>query len=142
MTEQQLTRAIIDAVNASGLAYVWRSQAGGLKVKGGYVELAPPGTPDVVGYTTRRHALGPGRFVGLEVKLPKGKLTEAQERFMVSAYGGLLAVVRSVDDAIRLLTGAPLRESTPDNAASPASVARIGQRETSAVGARLARRKR
>jgi hypothetical protein len=53
-----------------------------------------------------------GRFVALEVKTPRGRVTPEQQRFitLVRARGGFAAVVRSVDDAIaavaRCRTGA------------------------------------
>lgn len=46
-----------------------------------------------------------GRFVAIEVKRPKGKLTDGQERFLhnVRAAGGKAFVAYSVDDVVREL---------------------------------------
>ena len=51
-------------------------------------------TPDMVGSTI-------GQFVSIEVKTPTGRLTPLQRSWleMVSKFGGLAAVVRSVRDA-------------------------------------------
>ena len=69
MFEQNLTRAIIDGVNATGKAFVQRSHAGMVKVRGAYMHLGTNGSPDVIGFMRD----GTGRFVGIEVKLPDEK---------------------------------------------------------------------
>jgi hypothetical protein len=107
MSEQRLTKAIIEAVNASRLAYVWRSQAGTLPIRGRFVHLAPNGCPDIVGYMMR--GARRGRFVGIEVKLPGKKPSDAQQawRAELRACDCVHAIAYSVDDAI-----AVLREAT------------------------------
>lgn len=100
MSEQQLTKAIIDAVNASLLAFVWRSQAGKVKVRGGYMQLAPDGCPDVIGWMLR----GPKRgvFLGIEVKLPGEKPSAAQNAWyrVMTENGCIPITVWSVQDAV------------------------------------------
>lgn len=98
--ETHLKRAIIQAVNASGLARVWNSPAGVARIRRGFVHMAPRGTADVSGHTRR------GRAVYLEVKLPSGKVSTEQERFIADArdWGCVASVVRSVDEAIALLS--------------------------------------
>jgi hypothetical protein len=96
---------IIKAVNASGLATVWRNQSGLVRVARGFMHLAPKGSPDIVGFTRG------GRFVGLEVKLTdktaraKGETAEAQSewRQKILAAGGIHGQVLTPEDAIRLL---------------------------------------
>jgi hypothetical protein len=53
-----------------------------------------PGSADLVG-------LVGGRFVALEVKAPKGRVTEEQREWLalVRRFGGFAAVVHSVDEA-------------------------------------------
>lgn len=104
MSEQDITRTIICAVNATGFAHVWRNHSGLVKVRRAWMHLAPAGSPDVIGYLLD----GSARVVGLEVKLPKEKPTEIQEqwRARILAAGGIAAVVRSVDEALGLLRAA------------------------------------
>ena len=101
MTEQQLTRAIIDAVNDTRRVHVWRHQSGRVRVRGGWMHLAPMGAPDIVGYT-----LDTGRFVGLEVKLPDEEPTSIQSTWLeqIALAGGVAACVWSVSDALIAIT--------------------------------------
>jgi hypothetical protein len=103
MSEQKLTRAIIEAANGTRRVHVWRNQSGKARVRGGYMQLAPAGSPDVIGYT-----LAGGRFVGLEVKLPGEKPTPIQEtwREQIAKAGGISATVWSVEDALAALEAA------------------------------------
>lgn len=97
--ETHLKRAIIDAINASGLARVWNSPAGVARVRRGYVHMAPRGTADISGHTRF------GRAVYLEVKLPKGVVSDEQTAFIAEAKrsGCIAGIVRSVGEAIELL---------------------------------------
>jgi hypothetical protein len=103
MSEQVLTRAIIEAANGTRLVHVWRNQSGKARVRGGYMQLAPAGSPDVIGYS-----LIGARFIGLEVKLPGEKATSIQETWIseIAKAGGIAAVVWSVDDALAAIRGA------------------------------------
>lgn len=49
-------------------------------------------------------AVKSGRVVFAEIKTPRGRLSEYQERFReeIAAHGGEYAVLRSVEDAMRL----------------------------------------
>ena len=57
-----------------------------------------PGVPDIVGIYN-------GRFLAIEVKTERGKLSPHQEKFIaaINANGGLAFVARSVDDVIENL---------------------------------------
>jgi hypothetical protein len=107
MSEQALTRAVIQGLNATGLCTVWRNQSGRIQVRGGFMQLGPIGSPDVVGYARD------GRFVGIEVKLPGEKPTLAQSdwRERIEQAGGVAGVVHGVAEAIELLTAATGRAS-------------------------------
>lgn len=61
-----------------------------------------PGSGDLIGWA------GP-RFVSFEIKSEKGRLRADQRVWhdAVTAAGGISGIVRSVDDALRLLRGAP-----------------------------------
>lgn len=57
------------------------------------------GVPDII-------AIGPaGRFLGIEVKRPGGRLSEAQMKFweQCSTAGGMYCVVTSVDDMAKII---------------------------------------
>jgi hypothetical protein len=98
MKESDIVRQVIQVVNDSRLAYVWRCQSGTLL--GGRVHLAPPGTPDIVGFRRRD-----GRFVGLEVKVP-GKKPSSEQLVAgqrIRDCGGLWGCVTSAAAALALL---------------------------------------
>lgn len=99
--ETALAKAIRDALAAIGVV-VWREQSGSVRVRRGYMHLAPEGTPDIVGY------LPGGRMLALEVKLPKGKERPAQTEWLAraAAAGCCVATVRSVDEAVRFVRAA------------------------------------
>jgi len=104
--ETALKAAIIAAVNATGLAVVWNSPAGKVPARRGWVQLAPKGTPDIVGY------MRDGRLVAIEVKLPKDGTAAARRetqqawRDRAAASGCVVGVARSVAEAVRVVTEA------------------------------------
>jgi hypothetical protein len=102
VSEQDLTRAIIEAINRTGRALVWRNHSGLVKVKRAWMHLAPKGSPDIVGLT-----IG-GRFIGLEVKLPKEQPMEEQLVWgaAIEKSSGIWGIVRSVDEALNMLRAA------------------------------------
>ncbi len=110
MSETQLRSAIVEALNATGMVHVWRVHAGGVKVRGGWMNLCPTGTPDVCGYTLRG-----GRFVGIEIKVPKGKTMKTRAAAQlaaqshIAAHGGISGQVESVSEAISLVASALAR---------------------------------
>lgn len=106
MSEADLYQDIIDAGNGVGLALLWRNQSGTVRVRGGWMRLAPPGAPDIVGFMLR----GPksGAFVGIECKSWKEKLTARQEswRREILRVGGVAFVTHTVGEAIEALSRA------------------------------------
>lgn len=69
------------------------------------------GSPDLVGWrpvTITKEMVGQtiAQFVGLEVKTSTGRLRPDQEAFLsvLAAAGGLASVVRSPDDAVRIMS--------------------------------------
>ncbi len=94
--EGDIQAAILEAFHDMGVL-AWRVQSGTVKVRGGRMNLAPAGTPDI-------HVLVPpnGRFLGLEVKAPDGRVRAAQIAWHERARrdGAAVAVVRSVAEAI------------------------------------------
>lgn len=99
--ETQLARAIREALSAMGIT-AWREQAGQVRVRRGYMHLAPEGTPDIVGH------MPDGRALYLEVKCGKGKERPAQTAFLAAARdaGCVCGTVRSVAEAVALVQNA------------------------------------
>ena len=123
--ETKLQNAVMLALSQAGCT-VWRSETAGAWVgkpvhregqlvtlanarmiqaglcKGGsdLIGITPVTiTPDMVGQTI-------GVFTAQEIKTRTGRTTQEQDRFIaaVLAAGGIAGVVRSVDDALELLT--------------------------------------
>ncbi len=67
------------------------------------IRLAAPGVSDIIGWTEG------GRFVAIEVKAPRGRLTDEQKAFidLVRRSGGVAGVARSVEEARAILEGSP-----------------------------------
>jgi hypothetical protein len=104
--ETVLCRAMINAINASGRACVWRQQSGRVAVKRGWMHLAPEGSSDIVGYLLD----GSGRHVSIEVKdlsTGHGKRGASAEQTSllaeVAAAGAVAGVATSVDEALAIV---------------------------------------
>ena len=67
------------------------------------IRLAGPGVSDLIGWTEG------GRFVAIEVKASRGRVTDEQAAFieLVRRSGGFAGVARSVDDARAIIEGTP-----------------------------------
>jgi len=76
---------------------VWRNNVGVDTMRGIRYGLGV-GSPDLVGIAW-------GRFVGLEVKTPTGRVSKEQTMWldMVRRFGGVAGVARSVEDAIAIV---------------------------------------
>src|SRR5579859_6181917 len=104
--ETLITTACIESINASGLAFVWRNHSGAVRVKRGFMHLAPEGSPDLVGW------LRDGRFVGIETKVAGARTqkaraaAQAEWRDRIRAAGGVAGEVRSPADALALVRAA------------------------------------
>ena len=90
---------IRDAVNASGLAVLFRNDA----IYDGRTQRPPPwgkGSPDLVGYL-----IGSGRCCGIEVKTGDGELSREQRCWHGAARrdGVLVMEARSVEEALARL---------------------------------------
>lgn len=105
-TEAQVLYAVMACLarlQAMGkVSKYWRNNSGAYAVGEGkarrFIKFGEKGSPDVIGY------LPDGRFMGLEVKKPSGRVTPEQEEFIALAVnsGALCGVVRSVDDVLSL----------------------------------------
>ncbi len=97
MKEADIQAAILDYLRLRG-RFFWRNNSGAFKTeRGGFYRVGMPGGPDLIGCVD-------GKFVGMEVKTEKGRLSDAQEAFAASlrAEGGAYHVVRSIDEVQRL----------------------------------------
>lgn len=96
MLEADRQAAIVEALASVG-RMAFRVQSGKVKVRGGWMQLAPTGTPDL-------YVLGWG---WLECKAEKGKLSPAQlamhDRIRIA--GERVAVVKTPAEAIRMVVG-------------------------------------
>ncbi len=95
-SESAIQRAILDALLVAG-AFAFRVQAGKVKVRGGYMTLCPPGTPDILVVVPPN-----GHLLGLECKAITGELRESQIAWSAKARarGVTVETVRSVDEAL------------------------------------------
>jgi hypothetical protein len=111
--EALLQRQVMLALSDAGCT-VWRNNTGTayqgrvIHSSGSTVTLADSrvitfglcvGSADLIGIT------GEGRFIALEIKTKTGRVSPDQARFIehVKLMGGIAGVVRSVDDALKLI---------------------------------------
>lgn len=96
-----------------GPTRLYRCQTGAFPLADGrQVRAGFRGAPDLWGWTTENYDTGGvnvdiARFVCIEVKTGRGKLTAEQFAFLkfVHAAGGYAGVARSVEDARRIIAG-------------------------------------
>ena len=77
MTTGELTTAVMDALTLKGYV-VWRNNSGKARRN---VRMAPPGTPDIIGYAPN------GTFVGVEIKAEDDELSDTQRGWLDRAGG-------------------------------------------------------
>ena len=108
-SEAQILKAILQLLRRHPkVALCWRQNSGTFQERGRdgsvrYIRAnTQRGMSDIMG------ALMDGRTLAIEVKSRAGKMRPGQEEFLaqIRAAGGVAAVCRSVDDAVRLLEGA------------------------------------
>lgn len=94
----EVTRPVIDAINALPECFAYRVHSGKVKVRGGWMQLAPKGTPDLF-------AMVRGVAVHFETKVERGRLS-AEQREMhahLRRAGARVEVVRSVAEAMTVV---------------------------------------
>lgn len=111
MTEHELQNAIRVALSAYGICFrtnagkYWQGKRVWSRERQEYVlaelravEGLPEGFPDLLFIDQKGVAF-------IEVKAPKGRLREAQDRFIrtMQSYGHRAGVARSVEDAIQII---------------------------------------
>lgn len=101
MTEAELQRDILATFGARDDVRLWRANVLVARTKDGRVVRAGmPGQADLSGIRA-----GTGQRVEIEVKGPRGRQTEEQQRWqaMIERFNGLYILARSVDDVRRAL---------------------------------------
>jgi VRR-NUC domain len=98
-----MRESVIQAQIMQYLAYKrifhYRNNSGGfIDANKHFYRFGTPGSPDII-------AVIDGQFVGIEVKTPKGKLSEHQKEFKknLEAVGGRYIVAYSLDDLRTLM---------------------------------------
>lgn len=86
ITEKNVTKSIRDLLKTLGVFHFKQFQSLG----------SVPGVPDIIG-------IYQGRFLGIEVKAPKGKPSPMQVAFLdnIRKQGGIAILAYSVDDVIK-----------------------------------------
>ena len=93
--------AILEYLDLRGF-FAWSNTTGALKVRPGQlIRFGKTGSADILG------CLPDGRFLAIECKSEKGRLSEAQKAFLneITRLGGIAIVARSfleVDQALKL----------------------------------------
>lgn len=98
MSENELQASIVSSLERLG-HHVTRIQSGKVRVKGGWMQLAEEGTPDLV-------VRSPGGLTTwLETKVKDGRLRPAQLAWHERAKKGghRVAIVRSINDAVTVV---------------------------------------
>lgn len=97
MSEGQIQDDIRLALGGISGLVLWRNMCGQSEIRGRFVRfgVGNPGGADLIG-------LYNGRFVGVEVKAPKGRLSDEQKRWgdLVTRNGGVYVVLRSAEEAV------------------------------------------
>lgn len=104
LAESVIQRLIIARLNLLPGVKVWRQSTGVARHGGRVVRYGIPGQADITG-------LVDGRRIELEVKTATGRVRPEQKAYgvMIRQYGGVYAVVRSIDDALRAVQEARQR---------------------------------
>lgn len=102
MSEAEIQRAIMVEFGSRSDLRLWRANTGKAKNPrtGQLVTFGVVGQPDLIGVR-----LPHGQLVGIEVKSPTGKQSQAQVAFqvMLERFGGLYILARSVSDVYNAL---------------------------------------
>jgi Holliday junction resolvase len=100
MKEGDLVKAIISHYKNRDNIKLFRVHSGKVQIKGGFMQLAPAGTPDLVGYKG-------GSFIGIECKTTakESKLSPEQIEFRTHVYrsGAVYIEARHLQDVVDII---------------------------------------
>lgn len=100
MTETLLMRSIMHELTKDGRCMLERNNVGEATTKSGrHITFGlGKGSPDLVG-------IYQGRFIGIEVKTPKGRLSDIQRRWhaIAAQHGARIVTARSIEEALECL---------------------------------------
>lgn len=97
--ETKLQRTLLEYLLLRGI-FAWRNNSGFVRIGKRMIELAPAGSPDLIGI------LPGGRFLGVEVKMPGEAPSPVQVKFQAQmrAMGAAVFTVHSLSELIEVLT--------------------------------------
>lgn len=107
--ETVLMRQIMVALSEAG-CFVMRTNSGVYyDSNGNRIRVGFKGLSDLVGYNQD------GQFFALEIKTPAGRASKEQLAFVEKCYreGAIAGFARSVEDAVRIVTGIPTSKRDP-----------------------------
>jgi Holliday junction resolvase len=95
--EHNIQSQVIEYLAYNGFK-VWRNNVGAIRHDDRIIRCGKVGSSDVF-------AVKNGKFYSIEIKKPKGKVTEAQKQWLedVALHGGVALVVRSLEELIDAL---------------------------------------
>jgi hypothetical protein len=95
----ELVAACLNVLALKGI-FAWKNQTGTLQVQSRWVSFGTPGSPDIIGI------LPGGRFIGVEVKVGRDKVSRVQATFheAIRYRGGVIVVVHdNVDELLQAI---------------------------------------
>ena len=98
--ERDIQKAILDFLTLKGIFHYKQNTVGIKKPNGNYIPSPSVGAPDIV-------AVIGGKYIGIEVKRPGGKMSEHQKGFRVALEkaGGVYWCVDSLRAAVEKVEG-------------------------------------
>lgn len=94
----EITGPLIKMLKEAGVIAI-RMQSGKVKVRGGWMMLAPAGTADILCFPRKKPV------TWIECKILKGELRLKQEEFRerMTALGHVYVVARTIDEGLRAI---------------------------------------
>lgn len=111
LSESQIQAQICSYLNLKQV-FFWRANTGAAKFGNAYVKFGKKGCADIIGILAcvgipNRNTCVCGRFLAIEVKTAKGKLSLDQQAFReaVVSNGGLFIEAHCLEDVTKVLEG-------------------------------------
>ena len=109
VSEKEIQKTILDWLKWHKQIFCWRNNSGAMvseyKGKKRFMRFGAEGSPDIFAVKMvfpcpGNGIIGVGQIIGIEVKSPTGKMSEAQEKFReeFQKVGGIYILARSVED--------------------------------------------